>query len=187
MSDRPSGKSRQTIRRSASRRGRPPKPAQLHKIEGTFQPVRHGAAATDLEAPGQLAERAPPRWMTRAQKKLWKEVLLDAPHEILRRIDWALFANYIELVDRHARAVLAQRQLDQSVLPFLVRGKNGLEASPYLRVINQCVMLMTRLQTEMGFTPVARARFRNGQTELDEDDAGWARLGRLRVVDGGKK
>jgi phage terminase small subunit len=29
--------------------------------------------------------------------------------------------------------------------------------SPYVRIMNHCVLLMTKLQSEMGFTPSARA------------------------------
>ena len=175
------------LQSAGSRRGRPPKPALVHQVEGTWQPSRHGAAPGELGAPGELSGKRPPAWMNDAQRKLWHEVLRDAPPGLLRRVDWALLANYIELLNRHAQAVEAQRQLDRSQpLPFLVKGKDGPALSPYLRIINHCVLLMTRLQGEMGFTPVARARFRDRESEPDEEDVGWASLGRLRVVPGGK-
>lgn len=159
----------------------------LHKIEGTFQPVRHGGLV-EPEAHGDLAAKPPPGWMTSAQRELWAECLLDAPRDLLRRIDWAVFANYIELVDRHAILIRAQQKLNQDLaLPFLIKTSSGIAVSPYLRAINQCVLLMTRLQGEMGFTPIARARFARVETEPDEIDAGWDVLRKLRIIDGGKR
>jgi hypothetical protein len=133
------------IRNAGNRGGRPPKPVQLHKIEGTYQPVRHAGRGDRLEAPGELSGKRPPIWMDDAQRKLWREVLADAPRGVLRRIDAVLFANYIELLDRYRRLVAAQRQLDRAQpMPFLVKGHDGVAVSPYLRPLNHCVLLLTR-------------------------------------------
>jgi phage terminase small subunit len=111
------------IRNAGNRGGRPPKPVHLHKLEGTFQPVRHASWGDRLEAPGELSGKRPPIWMDDAQRKLWREVLADAPRGVLRRIDAVLFANYIELLDRYRRLVAAQRQLDRAQpMPFSGQG-----------------------------------------------------------------
>jgi phage terminase small subunit len=172
-----------------ARVGRPPKPTALLKLQGTLQPVRH-ANRGDPEAPGDLAHKPAPEWMTAAQRDLWAEILLDAPRELLRRIDWVVFANYIEIVDRHAKAVMAQRKLDEGqALPFLVKGKDCPAISPYIRVINHCVLIMRNLQGEMGFTPSARARFKvpDGRQPNEDEGTGWELLRSLRVVEGGRK
>ena len=49
--------------RASRRGGRPPKPVQLHKIEGTYQPVRHAGRGDRLDAPGELSGKRPPGWM----------------------------------------------------------------------------------------------------------------------------
>lgn len=172
----------------ASRAGRPPKPTALLKLQGTLRPYH--ASRADPEAPGDLAHKPAPEWMTAAQRDLWAEILLDAPADLLRRIDWVVFANYIEIVDRHAKAVLAQRKLDEGqALPFLVKRKDGPAISPYLRVINHCVLIMRNLQGEMGFTPQARSRFKLSDHKEPDADAGtgWELLRSLRVVEGGRK
>jgi P27 family predicted phage terminase small subunit len=144
--------------RATRRGGRPPKPVQLHKIEGTYQPVRHASRGDQLDAPGELSGKRPPGWMNQAQRKLWRELLTDAPAGVLRRIDAALLANYCELRDRYRQLVEAQRQLDRAQpMPFLVKSPTGAALSPYLRAINHCVLLLTRLAAEMGFTLAARA------------------------------
>jgi phage terminase small subunit len=136
-------------------KGQPPKPLALHKIDGTARKHRHGNLR-EPDAPGALTARMAPAWLTDDQRALWADVLADAPRDLLRRIDASLFANYIELMDRHAKAVVAQRALDHGAkLPFLANGKKGVMISPYIRIINHCVILMARLQSEMGFTPGA--------------------------------
>ena len=125
--------------------------------------------------------------MSPAQRKLWRELLADAPRGVLRRIDAALLGNYVELLDRYVRLVEAQRQLDLAQpMPFLVKGPAGAVLSPYLRAINHCVLLLTRLATEMGFTPAARAGLPVPGTAASEDDDGWNMLGRLRLIHGDK-
>jgi P27 family predicted phage terminase small subunit len=171
-----------------ARTGRPVKPTVLHKLEGTTR--SYHAARADPEAVGDLAHKPAPEWMTAAQRDLWAEILLDAPRELLRRIDWVVFANYIEVVDRHAKAVQAQRKLDEGqALPFLVKRKDGPAISPYIRVINHCVLIMRNLQGEMGFTPQARSRFKMSDNRQPNEDegTGWELLRSLRVVEGGRK
>ena len=174
--------------------GRPPKPIALHKLEGTYQPSRHkGRAGREPVADGDLDQKPAPSWLTPSQRELWTEVLLDAPRALLRRIDWAVFANYIEVLDRHAQLIQAQQQLNRGqAMPYLVKGPNGFAVlSPYLRAINHCVLLMARLQSEMGFTPAARARFaviNAGEDDPGEESGtGWDSLRKLRIIDGGKK
>jgi P27 family predicted phage terminase small subunit len=173
--------------RASRRGGRPPKPVQLHKIEGTYQPVRHAGRGDQLEAPGELSGKRPPAWMDDAQRKLWRALLTDAPAGVLRRIDAALLANYVELLSRYRQLVEAQRQLDRAQpMPFLVKSPSGATLSPYLRAINHCVLLLTRLAAEMGFTPAARAGLPVAGAADSADDDGWNKLGRLLVIDGGK-
>lgn len=177
--------------RKGTRVGRPPKPTALHRIEGTFRADQH-AARVDAEphAPGDLRDKPPPDWLTPSQRELWTETLLDAPANVLRRIDWGLFANYIEILERHAQLVRAQQQLDRGKpLPYLMKTKGGFVLSPYVRAINHCSLIMVRLQTELGFTPVARARFQYRDPEpavAPPNSSGWDSFARLRVVKGGK-
>jgi hypothetical protein len=78
-------------------RGPKPKSVAIHRLEGTFQPSRHARREVELQAPGDLRNVRPPRWMTRRQKWIWKETLADAPPGILRRIDRQFFMQWVEL------------------------------------------------------------------------------------------
>lgn len=167
--------------------GRRPKPLALLKIQGTFQPVRHGHIA-EPQAEGDLATRPPPEWMTASMRDFWTETLVDAPKDILRRIDWSLFCGFVEVWDRYVRLVRAQQRLDAGLdLPFLVKTNSGPTISPYLRQMDRCLLLLARYGGEMGFTPAGRARLAVAKAQ-DEDDAAndWAALRRLRVVEGGR-
>ncbi len=162
-----------------------PKPTSLLKIQGTFRPVRHASRDPEVEAPGELAAKVPPEWMTATQREFWTETLLDAPKDILRRIDWAQFAGYVEVWDRYVRLVQAQQRLDKGLaLPFLVKGASGAPAlSPYLRQMNQCLILLARYAGELGFSPAARAAL--GRPADDRDDAAndeWTALRKPRLV-----
>src|SRR5215472_4646977 len=168
---------------------RRPKPIGLHKLEGTYQRVRHARRAAEPEAPGDLGELAP-QWLTERQSAIWTDVIKRAPRGILRAIDRELVAAYCELVDRHQRAAEAQARLDAGEgLPLLVRGASGLAPSPYLRILNQTTLLMLRLQNEFGFSPAGRAGL--GQPAGPRDEAGadggpWSVLRRFPVIAGGK-
>jgi P27 family predicted phage terminase small subunit len=177
--------SRPTSRRKGGI-GRPPKPVALLKIQGTFQPIRR--QGDEPQAVGDLATKAPPDWMTPSMRDFWTETLVDAPKDILRRIDWALFAGYVETWDRYTRLVRAQQRLDAATeVPFLIKGASGPHISPYLRQMDRCLLLLARYGGEMGFTPAGRARLAVARLQDEDDDAqSWAALRQLRVIDGGK-
>jgi P27 family predicted phage terminase small subunit len=163
--------------------GRPPQPRALLKIRGTFRSDRHDSAG-EPQAEGDLATRPPPEWMTASQREFWTETLLDAPKDVLRRIDWALFAGYVETWDRYTRLVRAQQRLDAATeVPFLIKGASGPHISPYLRQMDRCLLLLARYGGEMGFTPAGRARLAVARLQ-DEDAAAndWAALRQLRLV-----
>lgn len=175
-----------SLRLVRKRRNAPkPKPVSVLKMQGTFRPVRHAGREVEVEAVGDLATRPPPEWMTAAQKKFWAETLANAPRDLLRRADWPLFGAYCEVWTRYENLVQAQQRLDKGLaLPFLVKGASGAPAlSPYLRQMNQCLILLARYAGELGFSPAARAAL--GRPADDRGDAAndeWTALRKLRLV-----
>jgi P27 family predicted phage terminase small subunit len=144
---------------AAMKTGRPPKPISLHRLEGTYNATRHAGRQHEPCAEGELAEVAPPEWMTAEQQRIWREVVAEAPKGILRRADRRLMINYVALAERFETAAKTQIALDAGkTAPLLVKGTAGTSVSPYIRIMNHCIALMTQLQGEMGFTPSARAR-----------------------------
>jgi P27 family predicted phage terminase small subunit len=106
-----------------------------------------------------INEVRPPSWLTKRQRQLWREILADAPYGLLRRIDRQLLVNYVELAERHERAAIALQKLDEvaGATPLLSGSGAAMTVSPYVQIMDRCVLLMTRLQGQMGFTPSARA------------------------------
>jgi hypothetical protein len=106
-------------------------------------------------------------------------VVAEAPKSILRRADRRLMINYVALAERFETAAKMQIALDAaSKAPLLVKGAAGSSISPYVRIMNQCTLLMTQLQGEMGFTPSARARLGTPAPPIEEAE-GFAVLRRI--------
>jgi phage terminase small subunit len=176
----------------AKPRGRPPKPVAIHRLQGTYQRVRHDRRAQEPAAPGELSECAPPAWLSDNQRRrLWGELLADAPKGLLRRADQRLFAQYVVLIDYFERAVIAQNALDaESRVPLLMRGQQSVAISSYVRLVSGLVPLLDSLQSELGFTPTARARFGVPAAPiepLEPPSEAWAELRRFPVISGGRK
>jgi phage terminase small subunit len=130
-------------------RGEKPKPISIHRLEGTYRPARH-TPRREPKAPGDLTKRAPPAWMTKAQKARWVDILSRAPQGVLADIDEEQFAAYVVHVDVFVEA--AKKQAGQPLID-----DKGFVA-PLLRLMRQTIEVMVRIQSEFGFTPVGRTR-----------------------------
>jgi len=161
----------------------------LHRLRGTYQPVRHDKRAVEPVTTGELGEVGPPEWMTESQRAIWQDILKRVPKGILRAIDAELFAAYCELVDCHQQVVQAQAAMNaKSEAPFLIRSASGVVLSPYVRIRNQTVLLMARLASEMGFSPTSRAALGTPRepNAPSDGDGTWGELKRFPVVTGKK-
>jgi P27 family predicted phage terminase small subunit len=153
--------------------------------------TRHKRRAQEPIAEGELAAVAPPAWLSDNQRRLWGELLADAPKGLLRRADQRLFSEYVVLVDYFERAAQAQNELDAgSSAPLLMRGQTA-SISAYIRVVTRLVPLLNQLQSELGYSPTARARLGVPASPLQpveapKDDA-WASLRRFPVIADGRK
>lgn len=166
------------------RRGRPPKPVATHRAEGTFRQDRHGHRTVEPQAPGALADLAVPPWLTEEQQALWRDVIARAPAGLLRAADAELVVAYVELVDRHRRALQTEALIDRGrATPLLTRGPGGTAVeSPYLQIMNRCALLLSRLAGELGLSPLARTRLaRAGLPAGREDEGGDTDWGSLPV------
>jgi P27 family predicted phage terminase small subunit len=110
-------------------------------------------AKRQIETPGDL--KTPPDWLDDAQKQEWAYAVENAPRNVLRRIDKAVLAAFIVAQDTHRRAVVAMQTTQLLVksptqqLPI---------QNPYLPIVNRQAVLISRIASELGFTPCSRAR-----------------------------
>lgn len=144
----------------AKPRGRAPKPVAAHKLQGTYQAVRHEAREkAEPPAVGELSP-TPPEWMCDTGKRVWIATLPFLVRGVVGASDTHLLAAFCNQVATLQKAVRAQALLDQGKeLPFLAKGKDGQPvASPYLRISRQATALVASLASDLGLTPIARAR-----------------------------
>jgi phage terminase small subunit len=89
---------------------------------------------------------------------------------MLKRLDRDILAAWVVASDIHATAAMKQTEIDagrDAVLLTLVGGTlnaegtrvgGQLQQSPYLPIINRQALIMARLASELGFSPVSRSR-----------------------------
>lgn len=191
-------------------KGRKPKPAALHALEGTLNVTKMRERGPEPEAPGDLLAD-PPDWLTDGQAASWRYAVEHAPKSILRCIDRGMLTVWCEAEDRHRRATEAQAMLDKRSprLPFMMvrrKGKKAAEGekgegekgkgesagteiteitvSPYLGVISAAGQIMARTASEMGFSPTSRPRLaQSNPGAAVPNDSPWHRL---KVLQGGR-
>lgn len=146
-------------------RGKKPKPTLLHKRHGTVNVTRHKARLVREPEPTTDIGSDAPEWMTGSQKDGWNYAIHHSPPGLLKAIDRALLAAWVETEDRWRRAVVRQAVLDaaEPELLMLAKTKEGnLIQSPYVGMINRAAQLMIKLANELGFSPAARPRLAAG-------------------------
>jgi phage terminase small subunit len=143
-------------------RGRKPKPTALHVLQGTFEPSRHAKRASEPKPPpARLENLICPDGASPAVRARWAWVLRHSAPGVLAVIDGATLFAWCVCVEQHAAAVRAQAKLDaeEGALPLVRKGtEGGLVLSPYVRIIRDTALVMSRLGAEMGFTPASRPR-----------------------------
>jgi P27 family predicted phage terminase small subunit len=132
-------------------RGRKPKPTYLKLITGN-----PGGRPLNLDEPepdGDL--RDPPAWFSPRQRILWDQTIRAAPPGLLRVLDSTLLEVYIVAKSLHEKAAM---NIEKYGAIVKVPDARGHMASPYMRVLNQQALLMTKCISEMGFSPSSRTR-----------------------------
>jgi phage terminase small subunit len=180
--------------------GRPPKPTALHKLHGTRPQAKATRGRRRTLEPQPQGEVQPPDWLTPSVREHWDYALQHVPPGMWKALDQELLIRWVQTVERLRVAERAQETLNRQSdgrLPYLLRGKNGAEISPYVELIDRWTAQIMRLSDRLGFSPVSRPRIR-----LDDDlpaprlpavtepaapvDNTWGELKRFPVVQGGR-
>ena len=137
--------------------GPKPKPTHLHIVEGTFNTTRHRKRLkTEPKPVGNLSE--PPAWFSEGQREVWSYGLKHAPAGLLKAIDQSTYVAWCVACETHR---LAAEELAKLGLKGLTtRGSSGLGViqNPLVGIMNRQALIMLKHASEMGFTPVGRAR-----------------------------
>jgi P27 family predicted phage terminase small subunit len=137
-------------------RGDKPVPTELKVLRMTAKKAEK-LTRKITPTPGLLIE--PPNWLTPEQKEEWRYAIENAPRNVLKKIDKAVLAGLIVAQGTHRKASVAMAQTE-----LLVKSPTqGLPLqNPYLPIVNRQMVLMTRVASELGFTPCSRARIDAG-------------------------
>jgi phage terminase small subunit len=148
------------------------KPTELHRLHGTFNPTRHGDRLEPL-APGDIAALRPPADLDKLQRQRWKIAVTNAPRSILRNIDAGLLRLYCILEATSIVANRIQQRLDATTdLPLLIKGARDRELviSPYVKEQRRIAVTLTRIASELGFSPASRASMTADDDAAEIDD-----------------
>jgi phage terminase small subunit len=157
--------------------GRPRKPIELHKAQGSYRPDRHGNRR-EAPATGDLSAQAAPTHLSEAERQVWRQVLNVAPARLLKSADASLLAAYCSAVARHRRASVAYWQSP-------LTDEKG-HVTSLSRELARLELIIARLGGEMGLSPLGRTKISAPPTPASygeiETPEFVARFGRLQVV-----
>jgi P27 family predicted phage terminase small subunit len=138
------------MKKGRGRRGPPPKPSKLKKLQGTHRKDR--AAPRELDAKPGVPTM--PAWLNAEARAEWKRIVpqLDAL-KILSDIDGAMLADYCTA---HALAVNATKKYQREGLTVKVNGQ--LQKHPAVKIAQEARSQAARLAAEFGLSPSSRTR-----------------------------
>jgi phage terminase small subunit len=149
------------------RRGPIPKSAELHRLQGSFQPVRHADREQRLEAPGDLGKINPPKHLSQRERSVWRQTLERAPW--LRPCDADVLAAY-------CRTVAELEQLSAVKLRHDTMDNPVPELEKSLRAATRELAM---LATALSLTPATRQRLFTSPRPVEPEKGGrdvWSRL-----------
>lgn len=136
--------------------GRPPKPTQIKKLQGTDQPCR--TLKNEMQ-PEAISLPECPAWLNDYAQDEWYIVTgeLEAL-KMLSAMDIAMLASYCQQI---AIIRIANEQLKSEDYALVVDTPNGaLQPNPLLGIINKATDVALKIAGQFGFTPAARTRIR---------------------------
>jgi phage terminase small subunit len=150
------------------RRGPIPKSAEGHRLQGSFQPVRHADREQRLEAPGDLSKINLPKHLSQRERSVWRQTLDRAPW--LRPCDADVFAAYCRTVaelEQLSAARLGHETMGRPVPPELEKS------------LRAATRQLAMLATALSLTPGTRQRLFMSSTLAEPAEGGrdvWSEL-----------
>jgi len=159
-------------------KGQKPKPTQIKIAEGNRSKVAKDALRPDT--PGKGRPRMPMH-LSAEERRLWADVVQSLPDSLLTKADEAILERFAVYWSRFREA---GRMIAKTGL--MVQSPNGPIRNPLLVVQNACAKEMHAAGSEIGLSPVARARMVGQGAEEDdpmelllggEEDGAWSTIG----------
>jgi P27 family predicted phage terminase small subunit len=145
------------------------KPTHLHLIEGTFNVTRHRKRANEPKPATSLDQ--PPEWFTSEHLDVWDYGLRHSPPGLLKGVDAGVYTVWVCASVNHRQAAMELAKLGRTGLLTKTGAKQVTDAhgrttlsggnwiqSPLVGVMNRAACIMLKAASELGFSPVSRAR-----------------------------
>ncbi len=159
------------------RRGPPPKPSALKKLQGTYRKDR--AARNEIEPKKGCPDR--PTGLDKIARERWD---LLAPQLVELGVLTLVDGSVLEGFCRHySRAVQADRAIDKHGM--IVETPFGPKLNPAVRVSRESWTVLNQLGSKLGLSPADRARLSMPEKPVEDDTEKDLFGGPLRVVKGG--
>lgn len=161
------------------RRGPPPKPRALKKLEGTFRKDRDGGNV--LEPPPGVP--VCPKWLGKVAREEWERVVPQlVTLNVLTGLDGGALERYCVA---HGNWVKAQRDVDKSGM--VIKTPFGPQKNPSVKIAMDERAAARLLAGELGLSPSARSRVKVDKPQAPEDQSEKFLFGgKPRVIEGGK-
>jgi P27 family predicted phage terminase small subunit len=155
------------------KRGPRPLPTAMKELRGTIKGSdrRRGP---DALAPGNLSR--PPAGFTPAQKRRWRQILADAPRNVLHRIDAAALVDFI------VNETIAAETIALVNGEYTILTERGRVRNPALLVYFKAIEAKRAIMRELGFTPSSRVGLPIDDSTDDDSEESWRwlKLERMR-------
>lgn len=132
------------------------KPAEIHKLEGTFRTDRH---SDDIKAPMMSRMPKPPESMSDAAAEWWRKKCIDLREMgMLYRSDLEVLGHYCNLL---ADIDMAREKMNTSF--------SFDEKLKWMKLHNEALKFALPMTKEFGFTPLSRTKIK--LSPVEEKDA----------------
>lgn len=141
--------------------GRPAKSAEVKKAQGTLRKCRENR--TQLAVNGELPA-TPPTCLKKEARAAWETFIACAPKGVLTALDHAVF-------ERFCRNYGLWRELAENIDRYGCVNEEGALRAEFKAYV-QVETAMTRLEQQLGFTPVSRQKLKVEKAKEEDDEFG---------------
>src|SRR5262249_27391122 len=138
-------------------------------LHNTFRRDRHTPKVKAL--PSQTALKDPPGYLGEAERKHWQYAIEHAAQGLLQAIDRDLLAAWCVQAALHEQAAVAMQGE-----PLVIETEATTKPNPKLAVQHKAARMLLRLGSELGFSPITRARLRIDQPQDTPEMRAWQNI-----------
>lgn len=143
--------------------GRPAKPAALKKVDGNPGKRKINEKEINFEAEN-LVNIKPPEDLNKEAKKMWVKITKSLPEDLLKNVDFIILKSLCIAYEIHK---MAYEKIKKEGL--ITISPNGMPMqNAYLPILNKQTEIMQKLGSQLGLSPVARARLFMEDTQEED-------------------